>query len=131
GWGSAMKFTPDLYARAEHLAVRMGFDPESPFDQYWRLPAKDYSAPHSILLGSWAEGGGLALPPPVFLLVACIGVVWNNTRFGRWAPLILTVALQGIWDLIYAPYTYNMIPEYACIALLFCGLYFRRPPVER
>jgi hypothetical protein len=131
GWGSAMKFTPDLYARAEHLAVRMGFDPTAPFDQYWRLPAKDYSALHSILLGSWAEGGVVALLLPAFLLTACIGVVWNNARFGRWAPLILTVALQGIWDLIYAPYTYNMIPEYACIVLLFCGLYFRGPPVTR
>ena len=125
GWGSAMNLTPDVYTQAEHLAVRMGFAPTFPFDLYWRLPASDYSAMHSILLGSWAEGGVLAVLLPAWLLVACLGIVWNYTRFGRWAPLAVTVALQGIWDLIYAPWTYNMIAEYACIALLFCAVHFR------
>ena len=81
-----MNLTPDVYAQAEHLAVRMGFAPTFPFDVYWRLPPNDYSAMHSILLGSWAEGGVLAVLLPAWLLVACIGVVWNNTRFGTWAP---------------------------------------------
>ena len=124
------KCTPDFYAQAEHLAVRMGYAPTFPFDIYWRLPADDYSAVHSILLGSWAEGGLLAVLLPAWLLVACIGVVWNNTRFGIWAPLALTVALQGIWDLLYAPWTYNMVAEYACIALLFGAVHFRVHPPE-
>ena len=128
GWGSATNLTPDLYAQAEHLAVRMGFAPTFPFDVYWRLPVSDYSAMHSILLGSWAEGGVLAVLLPAWLLVACLGIVWNYRRFGEWAPLAVTVALQGIWDLIYAPWTYNMIAEYACIALLFCAVHFRGQP---
>jgi len=131
GWGSAMNLTPDVYARAEHLAVRMGFAPTSPFDVYWRLPAHDYAAIHSILLGSWAEGGVLAALMPAWLLVACIGIVWNYRRFGKWAPLAITVALQGIWDLFYSPCTYNMIAEYACMALLFCAVHFRGPPIRR
>ena len=125
GWGSAMNLTPDVYSQAEHLAVRMGFSPTFPFELYWRLPVSDYSALHSILLGSWAEGGVLAVLLPAWLLVACIGIIWNNARFGNWAPLVLTVALQGIWDLLYAPWTYNMLAEYACIALLFCAVHFR------
>jgi hypothetical protein len=128
GWGSAMNLTPGVYAEAEHLAIRMGYDPTFPFFRYWRLPPKDYSAMHSILLGTWSEGGILAALLPAWLLVACIGIVWNYRRFGRWAPLVLTVALQGIWDLVYAPWTYNMIAEYACIALLFCAVHFRGPP---
>jgi hypothetical protein len=128
GWGSAKNLTPELYTQAEHLAVRMGFDPTFPFDLYWRLPPSDYSAMHSILLGSWAEGGVLAALLPAWLLVACLGVVWNNTRFGVWAPLVVTVALQGIWDLVYAPWLYNMVAEYACIALLFCAVHFRERP---
>jgi hypothetical protein len=128
GWGSAKNFTPDLYTQAEHVAVRMGYAPTFPFDLYWRLPPSDYSATHSILLGSWAEGGALAALLPAWLLVACIGIVWNHTRFGPWAPLAITVALQCIWDLIYAPWTYNMICEYACIALLFCAVHFRGQP---
>jgi hypothetical protein len=129
GWGSAMRLTPDVYAQAEHLAVRMGFSPTFPFDLYWRLPPSDYSAMHSILLGSWAEGGVVAVLLPAWLLVACIGVVWNNVRYGVWAPLVLTVALQGIWDLWYAPWTYNMVPEFVCIALLFCIAHFRERAV--
>lgn len=128
GWGSALKLTPDFYARAEHLAVRMGYAPTFPFDAYWRLPPSDYSAIHSILLGSWAEGGFLAVLLPAWLLVACIGIVWNYARFSIWAPLALIVALQGIWDLLYAPYTYNMVPEYACIALLYGAVHFRPKP---
>jgi hypothetical protein len=128
GWGSATNLTPDLYARAEHLAVRIGYDPTFPFDIYWRLPAVDYSATHSVLLGSWAEGGVLAVLLPVFLVIACVGIVWNFTRFGQWAPLAVTVALQGIWDLTYTSWTYNMLAQHACIALLFCAVHFRGQP---
>ncbi len=128
GWGSAFNLTPpDLYTRAAHLAIRMGFDPPGfPFDLYWRLPPSDYSATHSILLGAWVEGGVLAVLLPLWLLAACLGVVWNSDRFGPWAPLVVTVAFQGIWDLLYAPWTYNMIAEFACIALFYCAAHFRR-----
>jgi hypothetical protein len=125
GWGSAMNLTPDVYTQAEHLAIRMGFSPTFPFELLWRLPPSDYSAMHSILLGSWAEGGLLAALLPASLLVACLGIVWNFTRLGRWAPLGVTVALQGIWDLMYGPWQYNMIPTFACIALLFSAIHFR------
>lgn len=125
GWGSAQKLTPEVYTQAEHLAVRMGFDASFPFDLYWRLPVSDYSGMHSILLGSWAEGGVLAILLPAWLLVACLGVVWNNIRLGVWAPLGVTIALQGAWNLLYSPWLYNDIPQYACIALLFCVIHFR------
>ncbi len=125
GWGSAVNLTPDVYTRAEHLAVRIGYAPTFPFDGYWRLPADDYSAMHSILLGSWAEGGLLSALLPAWLIVACVAIIWNNYRFDRWASLALIVGLQGIWDILYAPWTYNMVPECACIALLFGATHFR------
>jgi hypothetical protein len=135
GWGSAMNLTPDAYTQAQHLAIRMGFSPTFPFDVLWRLPPSNYSATHSILLGSWAEGGVLAVLLPASLLVACLGIVWNFTRLGRWAPLGVTVALQGIWDLMYGPWQYNMIPTFACIALLFSAIHFRgsrsEPPTRQ
>jgi hypothetical protein len=131
GWGSAINLTPDVYTQAEHLAIRMGFSPTFPFDALWRLPPSDYSAMHSILLGSWAEGGVLAVLLPAALLVACLGIVWNFTRLGRWAPLGVTVALQGIWDLLYGPWQYNMIPTFACIALLFSAMHFCGPRSDR
>lgn len=130
GWGSAVNLTPKVYTRAEHLAVDVGYPPTFPFDGYWRLPASDYSAMHSILLGSWAEGGVLSVLLPAWLLVACLAIVWNNHRFARWTPLALVVALQGIWDLLYAPWTYNMVPECACIALLFGATHLRAPYLD-
>ncbi|HEY7052901.1 MAG TPA: hypothetical protein VH496_12335 [Mycobacterium sp.] len=131
GWGSSTNLTPDVYTAAEHLAVRMGYTPTFPFDIYWRMwmPPNEYSF-HSILLGSWAEGGVLAMLLPAWLLVACIAIVWNFRRFGPWAPIALTVALQAIWDLVYSPWGYNLLPEYACIALLFCAVHFRARPSE-
>ncbi len=125
GWGSALNLPPDFYAQAEHLAVRFGYAPTFPFEIYWRLPADDYSAMHSILLGSWGEGGVVAALLPFWLLAACLGIIWNYARFAKWAPLALVLALQGVWDLLYAPWTYNMVPEYACIALLFGAVHFR------
>ena len=128
GWGSALKFTPEFYNHAEHLAVRMGYMPTFPFELYWRLPAQDESATHSLLLGSWAEGGVLAMLLPAFLLVACLGIVWNYARFGKWAALVVTVGLQGIWDLLFQPWAYNMLPVFACIALLYGATHFRHEP---
>lgn len=130
GWGSALKFTPEFYTHAEHFAVRMGYMPTFPFELYWRLPAQDESATHSLLLGSWAEGGVLAVLLPVFLLVACLGIVWNYARFAKWAALVVTIGLQGIWDLLFQPWAFNMLPVFACIALLYGAVHFRREPVR-
>ena len=44
---------------------------------------------------------------------------------GRWAALGVTVALQGIWDVMYGPWLYNMIPTFVCIVLLFSATHFR------
>jgi len=129
GWGSALRLTPDFYARAEQLALRWGYEPNFPFEGYWRLPPNDYSF-HSIILGSWAEGGLLAALMPLWLLFVCGALVWNFTRYGRWGPLVLTIALQTIWDLLFAPWMYNAPAVYACIALLFCAVHFRRAPAD-
>lgn len=131
GWGSSLRLTPDFYAQAEHVAVRMGFSPNFPFALHWGLPPDDPDAIHSILLGSWVEGGVVAALLPMWLLVACVMIVWNHARFGRWAALAVTVALQGIWDLLFAPWTFNMVPEFVCLALLFGAVHFRRDSASR
>ena len=41
---------------------------------------------------------------------------------------MLIVALQGIWDMLYSPWTYNTIAEYACVAILFGILRARSVP---
>ncbi|MFD4179658.1 hypothetical protein [Rhodococcus sp. NPDC058514] len=128
GWGSAQKLTPEVYTAAEHLAVRLGFAPTAPFELYWRLPVTESSAMHSLVLGSWVEGGVLAALLPLWLLVCCVGLVWNGERYGMWGPLVVMLGVQGIWDLAYEPWTYNAIPVFACIALFFAAAHFIRPP---
>ncbi|MDV6295448.1 glycosyltransferase [Rhodococcus aetherivorans] len=123
GWGDAQHLTPELYTSAAHLAIRLGYTPTLPFELYWRIPG-DYSALHSIVLASWAEGGVAAVMLPLWLLGVCGALVWNSPRYGRWAPLVVVVAVQGIWDLLYSPWTYNLIPVYACIVLLFSARHF-------
>ena len=120
GWGSAERLTPALYTAAEHFAIRFGYPPTLPFDLYWRVPP-DYTAFHSILFGFWGEGGILALALPVWLLCACVLLVWRSPLFGVWAALVVTVAVQGFWDLLYSPWTYNLPAVYACVALLFAA----------
>lgn len=127
GWGSATNLTSEFLTRAEHLARRWGYDVGFPFEGYWRLPPNDYTF-HSVLLGSWAEGGLLAALLPVWLLIACVGLVWNFTRYGRWAPLVIVVGLQTFWDIAYNPWMYNAPAVYACVALLFCAAHFRGQP---
>ncbi|MFC7448786.1 hypothetical protein [Rhodococcus daqingensis] len=127
GWGSAQKLTPEVYTAAEHLAVRLGFAPTFPFELYWRLPATDPSAMHSLVLGSWAEGGVLAALLPLWLFACCVGLVWNSERYGVWGPLVVVLAVQGMWDLMYEAWTYNAIPVFACIALFFSAAHFNRP----
>jgi hypothetical protein len=129
GWGSSLRLTPDFYARAEHLALRWGYEPNFPFEGYWRLPPNSFSF-HSILLGSWAEGGLLAALLPAWLLLACVGLVWNFTRYGKWGPLVITLGLQTFWDLLYNPWMYNAPAVYACVALLFCARHFRGSPAS-
>lgn len=132
GWGSAEKLTPEVYTAAEHLAVRMGFPETFPFDAYWRLPVQEYSALHSVLLGSWAEGGLLAILLPMWLLVACAGLIWNCDRYGIWLPLVVVIAVQGIWDLLYEPWNYNSLPVFGCIALFFLAGHFpSRSDIDR
>ncbi len=127
GWGSALNLTPEFFARAEHLARRWGYPVGFPFEGYWRLPTNDFTF-HSILLGSWAEGGVLAALLPAWLLIACLGLVWNFMRYGRWAPLVIVLGLQTFWDVLYNPWMYNAPAVYACVALLFCAGHFRGRP---
>ena len=93
----------------------------------------DFGRRHSLIQRAEEtyQDAQVNLPGSTFLIsLMPFAVVWNQSRFGVWAPIALTVALQGIWDLLYAPWTYNMVAEYACIALLYGAVHFRVQPAE-
>ncbi|MGU3432767.1 O-antigen ligase family protein [Actinomycetes bacterium M1A6_2h] len=127
GWGSAQNISTNTFVEAKNLAVDIGFSPQFPFDLYWYLPNGLVSL-HSILLTSWAEGGVLAFALPVLILVTVVRLIWNTGEFGRWSALVTTVSVQAVWDLLFSPWTYNLLPLYACLCLMFAS---RRPTVSR
>ncbi|MBY6539477.1 hypothetical protein HQ325_12410 [Rhodococcus sp. BP-349] len=117
GWGSATAVPERVFAEARLLAVDLGFSPRFPFQYTWRGPENSASF-HSVLLGSWAEGGVVAALFPLWLLAMCVLVVTWSRRVGRWAPLVCVVAVQAAWDLLFSPWTYNLPAVLAAVAVL-------------
>jgi hypothetical protein len=118
GWGTADNIDPAVFEHAKSLAISFGFDPSVPFEANWYLPNGSVSL-HSILLSAWAEGGILAALLPITLLVFAVCVIWNASRYGRWAAVAVVVAVQATWDLLFSPTSYNMIPVLAVLAVVF------------
>ena len=83
GWGNADEPDAGRLHEAEHLAIRMGFSPAFPFEAIWRIPLSDYSATHSILLGSWSKAAAFRAPARA----AFHRLHWDLLEFheaGRW-----------------------------------------------
>jgi len=100
------------------LAISLGFDPTQSFEQAWYAESGDVSL-HSVLLAAWAEGGVFAALLPLGLLVAAVTIIFNASRYGRWAALAILVSVQAVWDLLFSPIGYNSLPGFAILAVLF------------
>jgi hypothetical protein len=107
----------------------LGFRPDFPIQASWYLPNGDVSL-HSVLLSGWVEGGIVAALLPLGLLVAALMMVWNAPRYGIWAALVLQISVQAIWDLLFSPFSYNLLPAFAILALVFTARHLpaRLPP---
>jgi hypothetical protein len=124
GWGTADNISAEVFDRGKSLAIEMGFDPDPmrPIWATWYLPNGSVTL-HSILLGSWAEAGVFAALLPLFLIVGALAIVWNAARYGRWATLAVTVALQAVWDVLFSPFDYNQLTTLAMLAVLFASVH--------
>lgn len=120
GWGSADNISAEVFDRAKSIAIWIGFDPTLPIETSWYLSNGAVSL-HSALLTAWAEGGVIAALLPLALLFAALAIVWNAVRYGRWAALVVTVAVQAAWDLLFSPTSYNILPTFAMLAVLFAA----------
>lgn len=129
GWGSANNLTPEVFARGEEYAIKVGFDPTLPFYNYWHLPNGDTSL-HSVFFGSWAEGGMFAAMLPLFLIIAGALVIWNCPRYGIWAAMAVQIAIQAGWDLLFSPMSYNLLAAFALLAAVFTARHWRSSDEE-
>lgn len=120
GWGSADLIPPAVFEHGKSLAITMGFDPSLPIESMWRLPNGSTSL-HSVFLTSWAEGGVFAALLPGFLFVAALTIVWNVSRYGVWAAPALLMSAQALWDLLFSPINYNLLPMLAILATVFAA----------
>ncbi|MCZ8379277.1 O-antigen ligase family protein [Mycobacterium sp. CPCC 205372] len=123
GWGSANNISPDVFDKAKDLAISLGFNPTSPIEYSWYDTLGNVSL-HSVLFSTWAEGGIFAALLPLGLLVAALAVLWNAPRYGRWAALAVLLSVQAVWDLLFSPVVYNMMPAYALLAVVFTAEHF-------
>lgn len=115
GWGEADNISHEVYVQAQHAAMAVGFDRSFPFEYAWKLSNGSISL-HSILLGSWAEAGVLAVLLPLWLLWACYRLVFVADSAGPWTPLMMYLGMQTIWDLLFSPWSYNLPAVFACLA---------------
>lgn len=125
GWGSANSITDEVFARAETLAVRLGFDPALDLAVTWHLPNGDTSL-HSTLFNAWAEGGVFAAALPIGLLCMAVLIIWNSSRYGRWSAMVVIMAVQALWDLLFSPTSYNILTIYAVVAAVFTARHLTR-----
>lgn len=124
GWGSANNITDEVLARAEKLAVSLGFDPTLNLKMSWHLPNGDTSL-HSTLFNAWAEGGVIAAVLPISLLIMAAIIIWNSPRYGNWSAMAVAMAVQAGWDLLFSPTSYNILTIYAVLAAVFTARHLR------
>jgi hypothetical protein len=118
GWGSANNISAATYESARSWAIEIGFDSNYPFQYVWKLSDGSLSL-HSLVLGSWAEAGILGVLLPLWLVWACGFLIFSARLGGRWAPLLIYVGLQGLWDLMFSPWSYNLPIVYAVVAVAY------------
>lgn len=125
GWGSADNISPEVFERAYQLALKIGFDSSYPFEYAWRLPGGAVSL-HSILLGSTAEAGFLGALLPLYLIGVCVVLIRLAPANPVWATLLTYLGVQGIWDLLFSPWSYNLPVVYAAETALAVAILVAR-----
>lgn len=131
GWGAADNISAEVFEHGRSIAISIGFDPTLPIETSWYLSNGAVSL-HSVLLTAWAEGGVIAALVPLAVLFAAVSVVWNASRYGKWAPLVVVVAIQAIWDLLFSPTSYGVLAIFAALAVVYtaCHLPARKNAEE-
>jgi hypothetical protein len=101
GWGSLESIDDDTFVAARELAAAMGLTSPAEYLNLW-IQSDGRVSLHSTLFEAWALGGTAAVIAPL-LMVLIFGAAIAKVS-GTWAPLVLIVSVQGIWDLFFSPW---------------------------
>lgn len=117
GWGNADTIDHRTLTAGSKIASALGMTSPSLYIDLWRRSDGRISL-HSILFESWAQGGVLAAVLPVMLGVLFVGALICVR--GRYAPMIVLVSAQCLWDLVFSPWNHNRPIIFAVSAVLAC-----------
>jgi hypothetical protein len=129
GWGSANNISVEVFDRARRLAISLGFDPAYDFTSTWYYPNGDVAL-HAVLFEALAEGGMFAGLLAVWLLISAVSIVFNANRYGQWGSLATLIAVQATWDLLFSPWSYNVLPTYAILAVMYGARHLPKQDAE-
>ncbi|QPE04998.1 hypothetical protein IT882_02420 [Microbacterium schleiferi] len=115
GWGNAQYLDASAVSLGVEYAQRLGMGDESNFIGYW-IRRDGFVSLHSMVLGTWVEGGPIAalFPASLAVMFAVAAVLVS----GKWAPLVTLVGVKTTWDLLFSPWSSNRGAQLAVVTIL-------------
>ncbi|YCK83042.1 hypothetical protein M1D89_07365 [Arthrobacter sp. D3-18] len=114
GWGNLNAIGDDTMSAGADIAYSLGMVPAD-FMNLWVRKDGRVSV-HSLLGEGWVEGGLPAAVMPILLIVLFAVAIFKAS--GSWAPLVVLVSIQGIWDVLFSTWGYNRALTLALSAVL-------------
>lgn len=103
GWGNLNGIDYATISRGADIAYSFGLVPKD-YMHLW-VGVNGQISVHSLLGEGWVEGGIAGAALPLLLLGVFVAAIWRAS--GNWAPLVILVATQGIWDVLFSTWAYN------------------------
>ncbi|GAA3400844.1 hypothetical protein [Pseudarthrobacter polychromogenes] len=115
GFGNSQAITQDTIGAGMNLANAFGMQNPAAYLPFW-IRSGGVVSLHSILFGSWVDGGVLAAVLPILLIGVFALAIWKAQ--GHLAPIVSLVCAQAIWDLVFSPWASNRTSVIAASAVL-------------
>jgi hypothetical protein len=99
GWGHLNEIDLPTIAHGQQIAADLGLvNPVSYMNLWVRRDGR--VSVHSVLFEAWVQGGIIAAVGPLLIIVLFATAIIRTS--GKWAPIVLLVSVQGIWDVLFS-----------------------------
>jgi hypothetical protein len=123
GWGNLNGIDNHTISNGADIAYSLGMVPQD-YMRLW-VRADGRVSVHSLLGEGWAEGGVVAAVLPLLLIGLFIAAILKAS--GNWAPLVILVSIQGVWDMLFSTWGYNRALTLALSAVLAAWAIAHKP----
>lgn len=123
GWGNLNGIDNHTISNGAEIAYSLGMVPQDYMKLWVRSDGR--VSVHSVLGEGWAEGGILAGMLPLLLIALFVTAIWKAS--GNWAPLVILVCIQGVWDVLFSTWGYNRALTLALSAVLATWAIAQKP----